>query len=116
MADDNPQVAGQLRGFASNREAMADDLRSMAARYGDIVDSDGSAVAGLHRGWIGLKDALTGSGIDAVVKSAIKGEEHAITEFEKALDEKISADLRTKVESQLVSIRSTKTQLEGLTA
>lgn len=114
LADDNAHVAAQFHGFASNRRAMADSLRAMAARYGDVVDSDGSTAAALHRGWIGLKDALTGNSVDAIVNAAITGEEHAISEFEKALDEDISADLRTKVQDQLASIRATKQQLDAL--
>ena len=116
LADDNAHVAGQFHNFAGSRKAMADDLRGMAARYGDIVDSDGSSLAGLHRGWIGLKDALTGTNVGAVVNAAIQGEEHAVAEFEKALEEDISAELRTKVREQLASIRSTMQELQSVTA
>lgn len=116
LADEDAQVAGRLRGFAGNRKVMADDLRALAVRYGDKVDSGGSAAAGLHRGWIALKAALTGTDVDAVVNAAVKGEEHAVSEFEKALAEDLSTDLRTKVREQLASIRSTKQQLEALTA
>lgn len=116
LADDDAQVAGRLRGFAGTRKVMADDLRAIAARYGDKVDSAGSAVAGLHRGWIALKDALTGTDVDAVVNAAVTGEEHAVSEFEKALEKDISTDLRTKVREQLASIRATKQQLEAITA
>ncbi len=116
LADDNPTVARQLQELSATRQTMAEDLRTMAARYGDTVDSDGSGAASLHRRWIGLKDALTGTNVDAVVKAAITGEEHAVSEFEKALDENISADLRTKVEAQLSSIRSVKAELERIAA
>lgn len=116
LADDDAQVAGRFRNFAGIRKVMADDLRALAGRYGDRVDSDGSVAAGLHRGWIALKDALTGSDVDAVVNAAVKGEEHAVSEFEKALEKDISTDLRAKVREQLASIRSTKQQLEAITA
>lgn len=116
ITDENTHVAGKLHSYSTNRKAMADDLRAMAVRYGDTVDSDGSVVAGLHRGWIGLKDALTGKDVDAVVNAAITGEKHAVSEFEKALDEEISAELRMKVQDQLASIRSTKQELEALVA
>lgn len=115
LAADSATIASQFHGYAGERRSMADDLRRMAQRYGDTVDSDGSTAASLHRGWIGLKDALTGTDANAVVKAALQGEEHAISEFEKALDENISADLRTTVQGQLTSIRSTKQALESIT-
>lgn len=116
LADDDAQVARRFRSFAGTRKVMADELRALAARYGDRVDSGGSAIAGLHRGWIALKDALTGSDVDAVVNAAVKGEEHAVSEFEDALAKDISTDLRSKVREQLAAIRATKQQLEAITA
>lgn len=113
--DERPDLAARFRDLASERQQMADDLRSMAGRYGDHVDSDGSALAGIHRGWMGLKDALTGTDADAVINAAINGEEHAVSEFEKALDEDVSAGLRSKIETQLASIRAAKQELESLT-
>lgn len=115
LASDNATVAGRFRELSNQRETMAADLRTMAARYGDTVDSDGTTAAGLHRRWIGMKDALTGNNVNGVVKAAITGEDHAINEYEKALKEDISADLRTKVQDQLSSIRSVKAELESIT-
>lgn len=47
-----------------------------------------------------MKDALTGSSPDAVLKAALKGEDHAVSEYDKALEDDISPTLRTVVERQ----------------
>lgn len=87
---------------------MADELRSMARAYGDVVDSDGSSLAAVHRGWISLKDAITSTDSGAVINAATTGEDHAVQTFENALDEEISLDLRMKVADQLTEIRSAR--------
>ena len=46
-------------------------------------------------------DTLTGSNIDAVVRAAIRGENHTIAAFERALEnEELSDELRSIVERQ----------------
>lgn len=107
-SDGNAVHADTFRGFAAQRAAMADELRLMAKAYGDTVDSDGSTLAAAHRGWISLKDAVTGSDPDAVVKAASTGEDYAVEKFEDALEQEISIDLRLKVADQLTQIRTAR--------
>ncbi len=115
LADDgNLSAAHHFQQMAGEREQMASDLRTMAAEYGDLVDSDGSTAAAAHRVWIGLKDALTGTDASAIIDAAKGGEDHAIEQFEQALGEDISADLRSTVGNQLSRIRSARSQLDRL--
>lgn len=109
LAGDGAATAAQtFRQFSHRRASMADELRSMARAYGDVVDSDGSSLAAVHRGWISLKDAITGTDSGAVINAATTGEDHAVQTFENALDEEISLDLRMKVADQLTEIRSAR--------
>ena len=85
----------------------------MAASYGDQVEDKGTVTAKLHRGWMSLKDALSGGGT-GVLDAAGEGESHAVTEYEKALKEDISGGLRTVVERQLADIRSAKAEVDAL--
>lgn len=90
--------------FAEQRREFSAELRGMAETYGDAIDEGGSAAAAVHRGWIALKDALTGADPKPVLRAALQGEEHAISEYEKALEEDLSPSLRTVVAAN--SIRS----------
>ena len=87
LADsDAPEIGATFRGYSEQRRQFADELEKLAQSYGDDVDESGSAVGALHRGWISVKDAVTGSSPEAVLKAAESGESHAVTEYKKALD------------------------------
>lgn len=109
-----PATIQALRGFAQQRAGFAADLEAMAAHYGDDIDEDGSLAAAAHRGWMALKDALTGSDASAVLKACVNGEEHAVSEYEKALTEDISDGLRTKLEAQLADVRNAHTEIAAM--
>ena len=107
----NTALVQQFRTLAGQRTKFADELQTMAKAYGDDPDRSGSVVATLHRGWMSLKDALSKDSVEAVVTTAQQGDDHAITEYEKALGEDISADLRIVLERQLAEIRAARQSL-----
>lgn len=61
-----------------------------------------------------IRDAITGSGPDSMLKTAVQGETHAIEAYEKALKEDISTDTRSVVVRQLAEIRLARTELQRL--
>ena len=115
-SSDRPELAATFRQFSEQRAGFSAELRKLAGAYGDDVDEGSSAAAALHRGWMHVKDAVTGAGPESVLKTAGGGEEHAIKEYEKALAEEPSIDLRTVVERQLAEIRTAKGTVDALRA
>lgn len=103
---DTPELATKFREFSQQRARFASELTAMAANYGDHIDESGSVAAAVHRGWMGLKDALSGSDPKGVLDTAEQGEDHALKEYDKALAADISADLRTVVERQRADIKA----------
>lgn len=116
LADDgNAQLAEQFREYAQQRAQFADELRTAATKTGESIDEDGSIAGALHRGWISMKDALTGDSAEAVVKAAESGEEHAVSEYDKALeDDDLEADVRTLVKRQRDQIHAARQRLQEL--
>lgn len=115
LADSAPSATVQrLREFSQQRASFAAELDQMAAAYGDDIDESGSLAAAGHRGWMKLKDALTGSDSTAVLGACETGDEHAVTEYEKALDEDISEGLRTVLSRQLHDIRAAHATVSAL--
>lgn len=113
LADsDRPELAPKFLALSEQRAGFSTELQALAAGYADDVKDTGSVAAALHRGWMSIRDAVTGSGPDAVLKTAIQGEEHAIEAYEKALQQDISADTRTVASRQLADIRAALAQLE----
>jgi uncharacterized protein (TIGR02284 family) len=110
------EQAARFREFAQQRDRFADELQQMANAYGDDPDRSGSVAATIHRGWMSLKDALTKDTPTSILEVAAQGEDHAVAEYEKALDADISADLRTVVQRQLTDVRAARASVASLVA
>ena len=110
----SPQIAADMTRLADQRRQLSAELRQIAGSYGDVIDESGSAAAAVHRGWIALKDALSGADSTAVFRAAVQGEDHAITEYQKALDKDLSPSLREIVSRQLGQIRAAHDQVQAM--
>lgn len=104
--DGHPGLAAQMMEFSNQRSRFSSELRSYASSAGVDIDEEGSAGGALHRGWISLVDALTGDDPHAVLAAAEAGEDHAVEEYEDALeDETLTSELRDLVAKQADEIR-----------
>jgi uncharacterized protein (TIGR02284 family) len=101
----SPEIATVFRQFGQQRAGFYGELEMMAKNYGDDIEASGSAAATLHRGWMSLKDALSGSSPKGVVDAAEQGEDHAMSAYQDALDADISAELRTVVQRQFGDVQ-----------
>ena len=63
---------------------------------------------------LSLKDALSGTGPEGVLDAAEQGEDHAISEYEKASNEDISPELKVVVLRQLTGIRAAHDDVKAL--
>lgn len=111
---DEPALAVDLRQFSQQRAEFSVELRNLAGRHGFEIDEEGSMAGALHRGWLSLKDALTGDDPRAVLAAAESGEDHAVSEFEDALAEDLPADVRTVIERQAREVRSAHDKVKAL--
>jgi uncharacterized protein (TIGR02284 family) len=115
LADtDRADLAPRFHEFAAQRGRFADELRQLAAQYGDHIDEEGSLAGSLHRGWMAIKDALTGDSAEQVLSAAEQGEDHAKSEYRDALEQDISAHLRTVVERQQREVVSVHDEVRAL--
>jgi uncharacterized protein (TIGR02284 family) len=102
----SPEIAVEFRRLAQQRDSFYTQLETMAAKYGDQLEESGSIAASVHRGWMSLKDALSGSSPKGVVDAAEQGEDHAVNAYKDALQEDMSPELRTVVQKQFTEIQS----------
>jgi uncharacterized protein (TIGR02284 family) len=117
LAESNrSDLASKFRNFSSQREQFAAELRQMAGNYGDSTKGEkGSTAGALHRGWMAVKDALSGSDPDGVLDAAEQGEDHAVSEYERALDNAdISIDLRNVIERQYAEVQAAHNEVRSL--
>ena len=111
---DRAEWATTLQRLAEQRAGFRNEIVAMGHEYGDDVDESGSAVAALHRGWISLKDALTGDDATSVLGAAVTGEDHAVSEYEKAEKADLSAGFRAVVARQHAAIVAARDEVKAL--
>ncbi|MEP9364351.1 PA2169 family four-helix-bundle protein [Nocardioides sp. CN2-186] len=114
--DDHSQWAATLTRLSEQRRDFHREIVAMGEDYGDDVDESGSIAATMHRGWISLKDALTGDSPEGVLKAALTGEDHAVSEYEKALQQDLSAGFRDVVTRQHTAIVAARDEVKALAA
>ncbi len=116
LADSNrADLAPKFRELAEQRAGFSAELETMAAAYGDDIDEGGSALAAVHRGWMALKDAIAGSDPDGVLDAAEQGEDHALSEYDKALENtEISPNLREVLTRQQAAVRAAHDEVKRL--
>ena len=78
---DRPEWATTMQRFSQQRAGFWREIVDMGHEYGDDVDESGTVAAAVHRGWLSLKDAVTGDDPDAVLGAAETGEDHAVKEY-----------------------------------
>ena len=81
-------------------EGAAGELQAQVRRLGGDAETTGSVAAAVHRGWIGLKSAVTGKDDAAIVTECERGEQLAVKNYEDALKKDLPAEVRAIVERQ----------------
>ena len=110
-----PDVSRRFREFSAERGAMADELRRLAQQQGFSVPQGGTAAGAVHRGWIAVKDVLTGDDPDAVISAAEQGEDHAKSKFNDALsDATLTPEVRGLVQHQAEQVRAAHDYVSSL--
>jgi uncharacterized protein (TIGR02284 family) len=111
---DHPEWATTLQRLSEQRVRFQREIVDMGHEYGEDVDEGGSVAGALHRGWISLKDALAGDDPGAVLKAALTGEDHAVSEYEKALEHDLSAGFHEVVSRQHAAVVAARDEVKAL--
>jgi uncharacterized protein (TIGR02284 family) len=111
---DHPEWATKLQGFSEQRADFQREIVSLGHDHGEDVDKSGTLAAAAHRGWISLKDALAGDDPTGVLKAATTGEDHAVSEYEKALQQDLSPGFREVVSRQRAAVVAARDEVKAL--
>ena len=113
--DSAPDVSRKFQEFSARRGAMADELRRTASLSDYSVPEGGTVGGAVHRGWIAVKDALTGDSPSAVISAAEQGEDHAKSKFRDALEDKsLSPGVREIVQRQAAEVQAAHDYVSSL--
>ena len=111
----NPQLKSLFNDYAQQRVRFIVELRSKAQTPDEREpDVSGSATGALHRGWINLKSALSRGDDHAILAECERGEDSAVEEYQKALNDDLSAPVREIVSRQYAEIKATHDRIRDL--
>jgi uncharacterized protein (TIGR02284 family) len=111
----SPALKSLFRDYSDQRSRFATVLQSEARRHGETEPETSSSVTGaLHRGWINLKSAITGGDEHAILAECERGEDSAVEEYKKALDDGLSSAARELVSLQFPEIKAAHDRIKSL--
>lgn len=111
----DPQLKSLFNEYSQQRSGFARELQSQAQSLGEPEPEKSSSAAGaLHRAWINLKSAVTSGDDHAILAECERGEDSAVEEYKKALDESLSAPLREIVSRQYSQIKDAHDRVRNL--
>src|SRR5205814_4678296 len=111
----NPQLKSLFNDYAQQRARFIVELRSKAQTPDEREpDVSGSATGALHRGWINLKSALSRGDDHAILAECERGEDSAVEEYQKALNDGLSEPVREIVSRQYAEIKATHDRIRDL--
>jgi uncharacterized protein (TIGR02284 family) len=111
----NPNLKSLFRDYSRQRSRFAAALQSEARRHGETdSETNSSATGALHRGWMNLKSAITGGDEHAILAECERGEDSAVEEYKKALDDGLSPSAQELVVRQFAEIKAAHDRIKSL--
>ncbi|WP_336921674.1 ferritin-like domain-containing protein [Aquipuribacter sp. SD81] len=111
---DRPEWAATMTRYSQQRAQFAQEIVDMGHAYGDDVDESGSVAAAAHRGWLALKDAVTGDSPTGVLDAALQGEDHSVDAYDDALKQDLSDGFRQVVSRQHGEVVAARDEVRSL--
>ncbi|WP_431468969.1 PA2169 family four-helix-bundle protein [Sphingosinithalassobacter sp. LHW66-3] len=113
--DASARFADTFAGLARERSEIASRLQGEVRRQGGDPADDSGVIGAAHRGFMDLKNAVTGTDDTAVVKEVERGEDHIKAKFEKALkDGELTVDARRVIEECYTSVKAAHDRMSAL--
>lgn len=88
----------------------AQEIRDILRSYGEKADDDGTISGAMHRGWIATRTTFSPDAEAAFVSEIVRGEEHAVKSYEKALEQIATPHVRSEISEQLQGLRQNLTK------
>ena len=111
----DPKLKSLFRGYSDQRSRFVTALQTETRKFGEAKPEDDSSAAGaLHRGWINLKSAVTGGDEHAILAECERGEDSAVEEFQKAVEDGLPPALQEIVSRQYAEIKAAHDRIRDL--
>ena len=110
------QLKSLFSEFSLQRSKFAGELQNEAISLGEHNPENSSSTAGaMHRAWINLKSAITSQDDHAILAECERGEDSAVSEFKKAMEEEdLSAPIREMISRQYAEVKRAHDRIREL--
>ena len=100
---------------ASDCARAASELQAIVVEYGGKAEDSGTVAGAVHRGWVSVRDALSGTSDQAILNECERGEDVALSRYRKAMKrEELPATVRQVVERQMAGAQANHDQIKAL--
>ena len=110
--------SAQLRQVFSSRaeecQRGASELQALVTRLGGDADTGSSATGTLHRGWVKVKEAMSGDSDVAALEECERGEDAALERYRDAVKEDLPSDIAAIVQRQYEGVKRNHDQVRTL--
>ena len=111
----NQRYAMMFRERAQERRNAVVELRAEVRRLGEEPEDDGTILAGAHRMFMDLKQAVVGNDDKAIVQEVERGEDHIKAKYEEALKkDDLDPASRSAIEKAWTSVKQGHDQMSAL--
>lgn len=102
--------------YSLQRSKFAGELQSEAIALGEDQPETTSSTAGaMHRAWINIKTSLTGDDDHAVLAECERGEDSAVNEYKKAMEnDELSSPIRETITRQYADVKRAHDRIRQL--
>jgi uncharacterized protein (TIGR02284 family) len=111
---DNAELKELFYSYSQQRAGFVGELQDEVRRLGGEPDTTGSVTASLHRGWMGLRAAVTGGDEASVLAECERGEDAALSSYRAAFNVDLPASCRQMVERQFAEIKEAHNHIRNL--
>lgn len=112
---DNQALADRFNARARERQAAVSKLQAAVAAAGGNPEDDGTLLAGAHRAFQSLKEAVMSRDDKAIVSEIERGEDYLKNKFEMALAEAdLSPGARAAIDDAWQSVRAGHDEMSAL--
>ena len=110
----NAELKELFHSYSQQRANFVGELQDEVRRLGGEPDTTGSVTASLHRGWMGLRAALTGGEEASGLAECERGEDAAMSNYRAAFNVDLPANVRQIVERQFAEIKEAHNHIRNL--
>lgn len=111
---ENSQYKTMFSEYARERANLAGEIEQEIRRLGGDPADSGSAAAAVHRAWLNIRDRITGSDDESVIREVERGEDAAIDTYQNVLDENLPADVKDTLSRQYQTVKAAHDKIRDL--